>query len=253
MHEANSTHLAAWLQEMAAVGIPVDLSVAELDVEIEQVGEAYHNTVFDLPYGRAGYVIDLIITNQMSKPVRCRDIELRPPWMDSEFEWLPDPHEMGGDPYSNYRFPGEGALELPRDLVLNHVLLGGGILKPGGCPRQGCLLGIGSPMPENLRHGAWVQITLSIIAYNHNEYPKTINLWAERLGKLEPTSSRKVPRKSLFANQSAQGLGSLKPGDIGPAPARDSPVPRQPSDYLGREARKCFERAVDSEQPARNT
>ena len=226
MRKANSTHLAASLREMDAVGIPVDLSVAELDVEIEQVGGVHDTMVFDLRDGRAGYVIDLIITNQMSRPVRCRDIELRPPWVDSEFEWLRDPREMGGDPY-NYRFPGKAALELPRDLALNHVLLGGGILKPGGCPRQGWLLGIGSPMPENLRHGAWVEITLAIIAYDHNEYPETITLWVDRLAKLERKSSRKVPTESLFANESAQGLGSLHPGDIGQTPSRDSPVARQ--------------------------
>jgi hypothetical protein len=224
MRKANSTHLAASLREMAAVGIPVDLSVAELDVEIEQVGGIHDTMVFDLPNGRAGYVIDLIITNQTSRPIRCRDIELRSLWADSEFELLPDPREVGGDLY-NYRFPGKAALELLREQVLNHVLPGG-ILKPGGCPRQGWLLGIGSPMPENLRHGAWVEITLAIIAYDHNEYEETITLWVDRHEKLEQKSSRKVPRESLFANESAQGLGSLNPRDMGQNPARDSPVPR---------------------------
>jgi len=218
---------------MAAVGIPVDLSLAEPDVEIEQVGGIHDTRVFDLPDGRAGYVIDLIITNQTSRPIRCRDIELRSPWVDSQFEWLPDPRKVRGDPY-NYRFPGKAALELPRDLTLNHVLLGGGILKPGGCPRQGWLLGIGSPIPENLRHGAWVDITLAIIAYDHNEYPETITVWVDRFAKREQESSRKVPRKSLFANESAQGLGSLHPGDIGQTPARDSPVPHQAAERLSR-------------------
>jgi hypothetical protein len=233
MPKANSTHLAASLREMAEVGIPLDLSVAEPDVEIEQVGGIYTTMVFDLPGGLAGYVIDLIITNQTSRPIRCRYIELRPPWVDSEFEWLPDPREMGGDSH-NYHFPGKGALDLLRDQVLNHVLLGGGILKPGGCPRQGLLLGIGSPMPENLRHGAWVDITLTIIAYDHNEYSETITLWVDRSTKREQKSSRKVPRESLFANESAQDLGSLNFGVIGQTPARDSPVPSQAAQRLPR-------------------
>src|SRR5215467_6174283 len=108
----------------------------------------------------------------MSRPVHCRAIELRAPWVDSQFEWLEDPREIRGDAY-NYRFPGKAALELPRDQTLNHVLLEGGILKPG-CPRAGWLLGVGSPMPENLRHGARVQIAFAIIAYDHNEYSETI-------------------------------------------------------------------------------
>ena len=60
---------------MAAVGIPVDLSVAALDVEIEHGGGVHDTMVFDLRDGRAGYVID---TNQMSRPVRCRNLELGP-------------------------------------------------------------------------------------------------------------------------------------------------------------------------------
>jgi hypothetical protein len=231
MQKANSTYLAASLREMAAAGIPVDLSVAELEVEIEQVGGVHDTMVFDLQDGRAGYVIDTIITNQTSSLIRCRDVELRPSWVDSKFEWLPDPREIEGDPY-NYHFPGK-ALELPRDQVLNHVLLDGGILKPG-CPMRGWLLGIGSPMPKNLRHGAWVKITLAIIACDHNAYPETITLWVDRLAKREQKSSRKVPKGSLFANETAQGPGSLNPGDIGETPARDAPVPRQAAERLPR-------------------
>jgi hypothetical protein len=243
MRKANSADLAAWLQEMSAVGIPLDLSVAELDVEIEQVGGAYENTIFDLPYGRAGYVIDLIITNQTSKPVRSRDIELRPPWVDSEFVWLSGPLKMDGDP-DNYRFPGEGSLEIPRNLVLNHVLLGGGTLKPGVCARQGCLLGIGTQMPESLRHGASVRMTLSIIAPDHQAYLGTINLWVDRSAKIEQTLLTKAPRETIFAKESAQGLGSPTRSNIGYAPAGDLTVPGQPGDDFGREAPPGIERAI---------
>jgi hypothetical protein len=179
----------------------VDQSVAEEeDVGIEQVGAVCATSVFDLWDGRAGYIIDLIVTNQMSRPFSCRDIELRTPWVDSQFEWLPDPREMGNDPH-NYRFPGKAALELSRDLVLNHVLLGGGILKPG-CPKRGWLLAIGGPMPADLRHGQSVAMTLAIIAHDHAEYSATINLWVERAAKLTRKSATKVRRESLFAKES---------------------------------------------------
>jgi hypothetical protein len=69
----------------------------------------------------------------------------------------------------------------------------------------------------------------------------------DRLAKLEQESSRKVPRESLFANESAQGLGSLNPGDIGQTPARDSPVPRQAAERIPRlEARHRIEPALRS-------
>src|SRR5712692_7724432 len=85
-----------------------------------EVGAVCATNVFDLQDGRAGYVIDLMITNQISRPVRCRDIELRTPWVDSQVAWLSDPRETASDPH-NYRFPGRAAPEFPRDLVLNHV------------------------------------------------------------------------------------------------------------------------------------
>jgi hypothetical protein len=202
-------NLAASLRDLAAVGSPVDLSVAEVDVEVEQVGGMHDTMVFDLEDGRTGYVLDLLITNQMPKPFRCRDIEPRMSWPNSEFEWLQDPKETERDPH-NYRFPGRAALELPRELALNHVLLGGGNLKPG-CPKQGWFLGIGSPMPANLRHGAWVEMTLAIIAYDHAEYQATITLWVDRTRKLTRKSATTVPRQSLRAERSVQGLASHPP------------------------------------------
>jgi len=130
MSKARGSNLSASLREMAAVGIPVDLSVAELDVEIKQVGGLHGNMVFDLPDRRAGCIIDLLIVNQTSRPIPFRDVELRPPWSNSEFEWLPDPRDVGRDPF-NYNFPGKGAPKLPREKVMNHVLLDRRILKPG--------------------------------------------------------------------------------------------------------------------------
>jgi hypothetical protein len=221
------SRLAVSLRALAGSGSPVDISVADTedehaDVEIEQVGGVHETMVFDLEDGRAGYILDLLITNQMPRPFHCRDIEPRMSWPDSEFEWLQDPKETERDPH-NYRFPGRAALELPRDLVLNHILLGGGILKPG-CPKQGCLLGIGSPMPANLRHGAWVEMTLTIVAYDHAEYPATITLWVDRTTKLTQKSATKVHRESLFAGGSGPGFGSLDPGVVNGTPIT---TPRQ--------------------------
>jgi hypothetical protein len=217
------------LRELAECGSLVDVSVADTedehaDVEIEQVGGVHETMVFDLEDGRAGYILDLLITNQMPRPFHCRDIEPRMSWPDSEFEWLQDPKETQRDPH-NYRFPGRAALELPRDLVLNHILLGGGILKPG-CPKQGWLLGIGSPMPANLRHGAWVEMTLTIVAYDHAEYTSIVHLWTQRLEVKPKLAERKY---NLYGEKVGRDLGSMVAARDEPGAARDSesvkPIP----------------------------
>ena len=107
------SRLAVSLRALADSGSPVDISVADTehgcaDVEIEQVGGVHETMVFDLDDGRAAYIMDLLITNQMPRPFRCRDIEPRMSWPDSEFEWLQEPRETERDPH-NYCFPPIGA------------------------------------------------------------------------------------------------------------------------------------------------
>ena len=199
----NSTRLGADLCDLAAAGSMVDCSVAptleeNAEVEIRLVGGVHESMVFELPDGRSGYILDLEIINQTSKTIYCLpETELRMPWEDALFDWLPDPKETGRTfsyfrrqrngrserveaTYESYCFPGGAQLEYTRDLVLNHILLKGCTLRPG-CPLTGLLLATGGPMPHDLRHGQWLEPTLALIASNHREYTAQIQLWTERL------------------------------------------------------------------------
>ena len=217
MRKAQGTKISASLREMAAVGIPVDFPVAELEaeieVEIEQVGAVCDTLVFDLADRRAGYMIDLVIINQTSRPIPFRDVELRPPWPNSEIQWLPDPRDMGRNP-GIYCFPGKGAPELPRDVVMNHSLLRRRTLRPG-CPVHGFLLGIGNPKPEKLLLGVPVEVTLAIIGFDNCEYAEKIDLSVDPLWKWQQEPSRKVSTGGLFGSRRAQNLGSPDVGNIG--------------------------------------
>ena len=110
----DSVKLGAVLRELAAVGCIVDLSVAEVleenEVEIYQVGGVHDSMVFELPDGRAGYILDLEIVNQSSKTIYCSETELRMPWEDAFFDWLPDPKETGRS-FSYFRRKRNGRCE----------------------------------------------------------------------------------------------------------------------------------------------
>jgi hypothetical protein len=197
----DSVRLGARLRDLAAAGSTVDCSLAiipdeDVEVEIHLVGGVHESMVFELPHWRTGYIMDLKITNQTSKIIYCSEPELRMQWEDRFFDWLPDPKETGRTSsyfrrqrngrserveatYESYCFPG-GALEYPRELVLNHILLKGCTLKPG-CPLTGLLLATGGPLPDGLRHGQWLNPTLALIASNHREYTAQLQLWTERL------------------------------------------------------------------------
>ena len=208
----DSVRLGARLRALAAAGSTVDCSLAitpeeNVEVELHLVGGIYESMVFELPDRRTGYIMDLEITNQTSKIIYCSEPELRMPWEDRFFDWLPDPKETGRTfsyfrrqrngrserveaTYESYCFP-RGALEYPRELVLNHILLKGCALRPR-CPLNGLLLATGGPMPHDVRHGQWLKPTLALIASNHREYTAQIQLWTDRL-EIDEKGSTKTP------------------------------------------------------------
>jgi hypothetical protein len=187
-----AARLAVSLRELADQGSSVDLSVAgtkkdePAGIEIEQVGGILESSIFQLPGGLTGYMVCVAMTNQTSQTIYCRDVEIRVPWEDSLFHWMPDPRETRGS--KAYRFPGRGSPEFPRDQVINHVLLEGGALTPRR-PLEGWLLATGRPVPDSLRDRQGLDATLAIHASNRIEYTETIHLWTERLAvkpKLAP-------------------------------------------------------------------
>ncbi|MDP9159844.1 MAG: hypothetical protein M3O09_06390 [Acidobacteriota bacterium] len=194
--------LGAALRELSAVGSPVDVSVAEdtgenQKVEIEQIGGPHESMIFELPDTRSGYILDLEIVNQTSKTLYCSDIELRVPWEDASLAWLPDPKDteqrfsyIRKNRYGRrervdvaselYCFPGGSQLEYPRDEVLNHILLKQCTIPPHR-PLKGLILAAGTPMPNVLRHGQWLDATFSIFASDHDEFSVKAQFWVERL------------------------------------------------------------------------
>jgi hypothetical protein len=183
-NQNGTARLAVSLRELANQGSSVDLSVAgtkkdePTGIEIEQVGGILESSIFELPGGLTGYMVCVAVTNQTSQTIYCRDVELRMFWEDSLFQWMADPRETRGP--ESYRFPGRGSPELPRDQVINHVLLEDGALTPRR-PLEGWLLATGRPMPDTLRDRQGLDATLAIYASNRIEYMETIHLWTERL------------------------------------------------------------------------
>jgi len=173
------------LRKLSGLGSPLDPSVAEEvelpKVEITQAGSVYSNIIFDLEDGRAGYIFGVDLINHTSTPIYGPEFELRRPWQDPDFEWLPDPqvsYRHARPQY--YSFPGKGAPEFPRDQVLNYLLLSeNGVLQPR-MPYKGCLLAIGGPMPKHLRNRDDVEATLVVSIPDHTEFVEPILLFAER-------------------------------------------------------------------------
>ncbi len=200
-----SADLRASLQELIRAGSPVDLSVADSDrenekLEITQVGGIHESSIFELPNGRAGYRMALLITNQTSQTIYTSELELRTSREDNFFQWLSPlriPVRNRRKPntsYQAYRFPGPSGLELPYDQVLNHIL-GEGRGLPPNRPIEGWLLAVGGRMPAELRHGQWLDVTLAIVGSDHTEYTQDIRLWTERLEARPKAMER---RSNLF-------------------------------------------------------
>ncbi len=194
------------LAALKRAGSPVDLSVAPKrddreTVEIEQQGGEHDSALFGLADGNVAVRADIVVTNQTSRAIDVIDIELRTPWVGNRWDWLkPERIRLQGrakrEKYSFevYQFPGKYGLQLPYEDVINHLLLGRRRL-PGGCQVKGWLLGIGGGMPAELRHGQWLDLSLTLIGSDHREYATTIRLWTDRL---DPRPKTVTPRTSLF-------------------------------------------------------
>jgi hypothetical protein len=227
--------LAESLKKLAEAGCLVDPSVADTkaqddDVEINQVGESL---VFDLPYGGTGYIFDLEIINQTSKPIYCSELpEPRLQWEDPFFDWLPDPKERprrvsyfrrGRNGHrelvhavsDSYCFFGGTQLEYPREEVLNHILLKRRILSPGR-PLRGLLLARGVTMPVELQHGKRIETTFSLISSKHVEYTASVLLGIDRM-----QAKAKPARKSSIYDEPVGNVGSNGATRVQPAVARD--------------------------------
>ena len=190
-------------------------------VEICQVGGVTESTVLELPGGRVGYIFDLEIVNQTSETIYCSEPQLRLPWKDPLFDWLPDPKETERTisyfrkkpnghrerverVSESYCFAGGGAsLEYPREHVLNHVLLQECTLPPHR-PLKGLLLASGRPLPTDLHHGHMLKATFALIASNHIEYAVEIQLWTCRLEV--PKRTNKTP--NLYRDSVGLEVGS---------------------------------------------
>jgi hypothetical protein len=202
---ASNARLKASLEELARFGCPVDESVAVTeveneDVEIEQVGGIVLSQIFPLQDRRVGCIVDIGVTNRTSRTIDLIDVELRTPWDNRLLEWLlPSQVKFQTSRKRDcsalvYRFPGPGP-EFAYNEVINHHLLERKKL-PGKCWLEGWLLGIGGFMPDNLVHGDWLEMPLTIIGA-HAEYTTTTHLWTERLlvgAKIAKT------RTSIFPN-----------------------------------------------------
>lgn len=220
----DEARLRARLRDLAAAGSKVDCSLGRTpeenpEVEICLVGGIYESTVFEMPDRRAGYIMDLEITNQTPKTIYLSEKELRKSWEDTLFDWLPDPKESGRTlsyfrrkrnggrervevANESYCFPGDATLEYSRELVLNHILLKGCALQPG-CPLTGLLLATGGPMPPDLRHGQWLKPTLVLIASDHREHRAQIQLWTDRL----EIDEKAITRVTDFSRDSGLEVG----------------------------------------------
>ena len=195
----NRFRFAESLKELAEAGCPVDISVADMedqpcDVEINQIGESL---LLEQPYGGTSYILDLEFINQTSKTIYCSEMALRMLREDIFFEWLPDPkenprklsyfrrnrkgeRELVEAESDSYCFFGGSQLEYPHEEVLNHILLKRRILAPGR-PLRGLLLARGGAMPNEARHGQWVEPTLCFISSKHVEYTASVLMRIDRM------------------------------------------------------------------------
>jgi hypothetical protein len=183
--QKETAKLLPWLADH---GCPVDILDIESSIRIEQNTGDDLTRLVELPDGRTGGILDLRVINEGPGPQSDRELELKMRWADFGFQLLQDPRKTGGKYRNLYCFPGD-SLEFLRETVLNHLLLPDTILQPNH-PKSGLLLGVGNPMPPEIRHGARLTAMFSIITDAGIPGICEIEMWADR-GSLAQMRTKK--------------------------------------------------------------
>jgi hypothetical protein len=195
--QKDAAKLLPWLADR---GCPVDIVRIESPIRIEQKNGDDCTQLFELPDGRTGCILDLRTNNEGPGPRSIRELEFKVRGLDFGFQWLQDPRETGGQYRSLYRFPGE-SLEFSRDIVSNHLLLPDTILQPNH-PKSGLLLGVGNPLPPEIRHGTPLAGVFRIITDTGIPGICEIELWAVRMSTdQERTKQRRSKNAGLFERE----------------------------------------------------
>lgn len=163
---------------------------------IRQVEGDVVNSAFDLDCGYGtGYILSLHIAVDLPE-FKIWGWKLDLPWEDPRFQWLTDPSEkMSLD--NVYKFPDCYRLEFPRDGVINHRRL----LRRGHS-LDGLLLGWGfESIPDSYRHGEKIEASLMLIDEMERGFTTPVQLWANRMAKIDRPRRKKKTRGSLLERQ----------------------------------------------------
>jgi hypothetical protein len=161
-----------------------------------QVGGIVESSAFDLDCGSGtGYSLSLHIAVDLPT-FAIWEWRLDLPWEDPQFQWLPDPPGRVF-PDNMYQVPGCPGLKFPRDVVLNHRR----VLRRG-YGLDGLLLGFGfESIPDSYHHGANIDASLVLIDEMGRGFSTPVQLWANRMAKIDRKRTKKNATRQLFENR----------------------------------------------------
>ena len=154
--------------------------------------------------GMTAYIFGVAITNNSPKTlIVIHGFDLKPPWRETELDWLEDPGKSvpgsGG-----YRYPGT-ELRFPRQDVLNQRRYDQGKLGPGDTIR-GLLLGRGTgAIPQRMPHGSIQRMPFTVIDSAGKRHSAPVRLRIDVLRRTMATRRALRRRGGGLERESGQG------------------------------------------------
>ena len=150
------------------------------------------NSVFALDNGWTGYMLDMFVTNELSRPIRISGFQIKTPWGGTVVSLLPRPTNPRQD---YYRFP-HSTLGFDQSVVINRFFSGTGRLNPGDVA-QGLLLCVDETLiPDEYPEHGRTAVELSVFDGHGNRFASEFRLCVDR----SATISREHRIKSKAAS-----------------------------------------------------
>jgi hypothetical protein len=173
----------ALLRRLNDGGCPVlrdhGYKISPAGLAIEKIPGMNFSTIFDLTHGGTGYAIELVLRNELDRPIDVQGYKIKTPWGMPKLSLLPPPKKSSAK-YPHYSFPDPGPY-YDGDFVVNRIFARRKSRLNPGDEIEGVLVASSEEMiPLEIPHLALVTMTLSVFDTRRNSFSAQLRLHVDR-------------------------------------------------------------------------
>jgi len=183
MQELTAEQLAGLFERLNSGGCPVEqqhgYKIAPVGLAIEKIAGISFNKMFDLARGGTGYAIELVLRNELDRPINIVGFQVTTPWGVPRLSLVPAPHKSSTK-CPHYSFPEPGPY-FDSAFVLNRFFARRqSQLNPGEEIEGVIVASSDESIPVQISHADRIITTLLVFDTRRNAFSAQFKLFVDR-------------------------------------------------------------------------